>query len=48
MVGGLIGGPIVGFFAGLIAGLHRLTLGRFTATTCAVSTALEGLLGGPY
>lgn len=46
MVGGLIGGPIVGFFAGLIAGLHRLTLGGFTATTCAVSTALEGLLGG--
>ncbi|SDC26376.1 two-component system, LytT family, sensor histidine kinase LytS [Desulfurella multipotens] len=46
MVGGLIGGPIVGFGAGLIAGLHRLTLGGFTATTCGISTALEGLLGG--
>ncbi|WP_291493543.1 sensor histidine kinase [Desulfurella sp.] len=46
MVGGLIGGPIVGFGAGLIAGFHRLTLGGFTATTCGISTALEGLLGG--
>lgn len=46
MAGGLIGGPIVGFCSGLIAGLHRFTLGGFTATTCAFSTALEGLLGG--
>lgn len=46
MVGGLVGGPIVGLGAGLIAGLHRLTLGGFTASACALSTVLEGLLGG--
>ena len=30
-IGGLLGGPIVGIGAGLIAGLHRLSLGGFTA-----------------
>lgn len=44
---GLLGGPLVGFGAGLIAGLHRyLVYGGFTGLACAVSTTLEGLLGG--
>lgn len=30
LVGGLLGGPIVGVGAGLIAGIHRYTLGGFT------------------
>ncbi|MBN3543927.1 sensor histidine kinase [Fictibacillus barbaricus] len=45
-IGGLLGGPIVGLGAGLIAGIHRLTLGGFTAEACAVSTILAGLITG--
>jgi len=44
---GLLGGPLVGLGAGLIAGLHRyLVFGGFTGLACAVSTTMEGLLGG--
>lgn len=46
LVGGLLGGPIVGVGAGLIAGIHRYTLGGFTAFACSIATILEGLLGG--
>jgi len=46
MVGGLLGGPVVGVGAGMIAGLHRLSLGGLTAEACAIATILEGLLGG--
>lgn len=45
-IGGLLGGPIVGLGVGLIAGLHRLTLGGFTAEACAISTILAGLITG--
>ncbi len=47
-VAGLIGGPLVGFLAGLIAGFHRwiIDIGGFTAFACMLSTILEGLLGG--
>ncbi|PGS52949.1 sensor histidine kinase [Bacillus sp. AFS041924] len=45
-IGGLIGGPIVGLGVGLIAGLHRLTLGGFTAYACAVSTIVAGIVTG--
>ncbi|WP_141687139.1 sensor histidine kinase [Fictibacillus enclensis] len=45
-IGGLLGGPIVGLGVGLIAGLHRLTLGGFTAGACAISTILAGLITG--
>ncbi len=37
VIGGLLGGQFVGFDVGLIAGLHRLTLGGFTAFACAFS-----------
>lgn len=46
VIGGLLGGPSVGIGAGLIAGLHRYTLGGFTAFSCSVSTILAGILAG--
>ncbi|MEF8766387.1 MAG: sensor histidine kinase [Candidatus Accumulibacter phosphatis] len=46
VLGGLLGGPIVGLAVGLTGGLHRYSLGGFTDTACAVSTTVEGLIGG--
>jgi len=48
IVAGLFGGPFVGGFAGLIAGVHRMLLptGRFTALACGLSTIIGGLLAG--
>lgn len=45
-IAGIIGGPVIGGFAGLIAGIHRVSLGGFTALACGVSTTLEGVLAG--
>lgn len=47
-VGGLLGGPVVGISAGIIAGFHRwaIDIGGFTAIACMVSTIAEGLLAG--
>jgi len=45
-IGGLLGGPIVGMGVGLIAGIHRLTLGGFTAEACALSTLMAGVVTG--
>jgi two-component system sensor histidine kinase LytS len=45
-LGGLLGGPLVGTGVGIIAGLHRLTLGGYTAVACAVSTMLAGIATG--
>lgn len=44
--GGLLGGPIVGLMAGIIAGGHRLLLGGVTAISCSIATILAGLLTG--
>ncbi|AVX20477.1 two-component system, LytT family, sensor histidine kinase LytS [Carboxydocella sporoproducens DSM 16521] len=46
IVAGLLGGPAVGAITGLIGGIHRWSLGGFTGFACAVSTTIEGLLGG--
>lgn len=48
LVGGIFGGPLVGFGAGLIAGFHRwaIDIGGFTAIACAISTTIEGIIGG--
>ena len=46
VLGGLLGGPVVGFLVGLTGGLHRYSLGGFTDSACAISTTVEGLLGG--
>ena len=46
VLGGILGGPGVGLAVGLTGGLHRYSLGGFTASACAVSTTVEGLIGG--
>ena len=46
MVAGLVGGPIVGLGAGLIGGLHRMTMDGFTSLPCSLSTILAGLFAG--
>jgi len=46
VLGGILGGPVVGLAVGLTGGLHRYSLGGFTDSACAVSTTLEGLIGG--
>lgn len=47
-LGGILGGPLVGFAAGIIAGGHRylIDIGGFTATACGVATIVEGISGG--
>ncbi len=46
VLGGLLGGPVTGFFVGLTGGLHRYSLGGFTDLACTISTTLEGLTAG--
>jgi two-component system LytT family sensor kinase len=46
VLAGLIGGPFLGTAVGAAAGLHRYTVGGFTAFTCGLATAVEGLMGG--
>lgn len=46
MAAGLIGGPLMGGAAGLIAGGHRYLLGGFTAFSCALANICEGILAG--
>ncbi|GAB6183876.1 sensor histidine kinase [Thermodesulfovibrio hydrogeniphilus] len=46
MIGGLLGGPVVGAGAGLIAGVHRYFIGGFTAFSCGLAAVVEGFLGG--
>ena len=46
VLGGILGGPVVGLAVGLTGGMHRYSLGGYTDTACAVSTTVEGLIGG--
>lgn len=48
MIAGILGGPVVGIGAGLIAGMHRwaIDIGGFTAVACGVSTVIQGGIGG--
>lgn len=48
VMGGVFGGPIVGFFVGLTGGIHRYSLGGFTDLACAISTTAEGVTGGLF
>jgi two-component system, LytTR family, sensor kinase len=45
MVGGILAGPFVGITAGIIAGIHRLTMpvGTLTAVPCAIATIAAGI-----
>lgn len=49
-IGGLLGGPFVGFLAGTIGGAHRLLIdiGGFTALSCSIATCLEGIIAGLF
>ncbi len=44
VVGSLLGGPLVGIGAGIVAGLHRYSIGGFTAFACGVATVAEAIL----
>ncbi len=48
IAGGFLGGPLVGFIAGALAGSHRylIDINGFTGLACAISTLVEGILGG--
>lgn len=46
IVAGYLGGTGVGMIVGSISGLHRYSLGGFTALACALSTVVEGAIGG--
>ncbi|UHA76211.1 sensor histidine kinase [Paenibacillus sp. 481] len=46
VIGGLLGGPLVGTGVGLLAGVHRLFLGGYTAVACGISTIAAGIVTG--
>lgn len=46
MIAGVLGGPVVGFFAALIGGVYRLTVGGVTAVPCFLATLAAGVLAG--
>lgn len=46
VMSGLLAGPYMGLAVGLTGGLHRYTMGGFTALSCGISTTTEGLIGG--
>lgn len=48
VIAGLLGGYRLGIGAGLIAGIHRMTLGGFTAISCGVSTIIAGVVAGAF
>ncbi len=43
---GLFGGYRIGIGAGLIAGIHRFSLGGFTGAACGISAVVAGILAG--
>ncbi|WP_249870735.1 sensor histidine kinase [Oceanobacillus saliphilus] len=47
-IAGLLGGYRVGIGAGLIAGIHRLLLGGYTALSCGIATILTGFFTGYF
>lgn len=48
VLAGLLGGYKVGIGAGLIAGLHRFTLGGFTAFSCGLAAIIAGIVSGAF
>lgn len=48
VLAGLLGGYKVGIGAGLIAGLHRFSLGGFTAISCGSATIIAGIIAGMF
>ena len=48
VIAGLLGGYKIGIGAGVIAGIHRYTLGGFTAISCGLAAILAGILAGMF
>ncbi|VEF47744.1 two-component sensor histidine kinase [Bacillus freudenreichii] len=48
VLAGLLGGYKLGIGAALIAGIHRFTLGGFTALSCGLATIVAGVLAGMF
>lgn len=48
VIAGLLGGYKVGIGAGLIAGIHRFTLGGFTAFSCGLAAIVAGIISGAF
>lgn len=48
MAAGLIGGPYLGTSVGIVSGLHRYSLGGFTALACTISSITEGIVVGLF
>lgn len=48
VIGGILGGPVVGLGAGLIAGIHRYSLGGFTSIACSLAVVLAGICSGYF
>jgi len=50
VTGGVLGGPVVGIIAAVIAGFHRyaIDIGGFTAVACMCSTLAGGILSGLF
>ncbi len=48
VLAGLLGGYRVGIGAGLIAGIHRFTLGGFTAVSCGLATITAGIISAAF
>ncbi|WP_017381679.1 sensor histidine kinase [Paenisporosarcina sp. TG-14] len=48
VIAGLLGGYKVGIGAGLIAGIHRFTLGGYTALACGLAAIIAGILSGAF
>lgn len=46
IVAGLLGGPVVGAATGIISGLHRISLGGFSALACGLATMVGGIAAG--
>jgi two-component system LytT family sensor kinase/two-component system sensor histidine kinase LytS len=46
ITGGLFGGPLVGAIAGIMGGVHRASLGGFSAHACALATITNGIAAG--
>lgn len=46
VISGLLAGPVGGTITGLLVGIHRYTLGGFTAFACALATVIAGGVSG--
>ncbi|MFC4320490.1 sensor histidine kinase [Litchfieldia salsa] len=48
IIAGILGGYKVGIGAGLIAGVHRFSLGGFTDLACGLSAIIAGIIAGYF